>query len=598
MTVLFSRLLAVSVLILLLALSLFDGTSLNFASKWIPFLGRFHPVLLHLPIGLFAAVVLLELFVLVRPVARIPEKIHILLTACFYTTALSAVFGVFLSWEGGYETDALNFHKWGGVVTTFLIFFLDLSLKTRRTGVEQLPTVYLGGLVATILVMTITGHMGGSITHGSGFLTEHLPFAKDEPEEMTPSGNAVFETHIQPLLKDYCLDCHNPEKVKGELRMDNYEMLLAGGLNGPVLVAGNSDESAMIHRLQLPIEEEEHMPPQGKPQPTEEVIELLSWWIDQGASATALLDEMEVPPEIALHFLEHEVLEFRSREEMDEMLHLFPEPEGIDVYFLAQKDPRIGVRANKGVDESVEVLLALKENLVELNLANSQITDRAVEAVGQMTNLTHLHLQNTAVTDSGLEHLANLYQLEYLNLYNTAITDNALQVLRRLKALKNVYLWQTEVSEEGVAGLHNSLYRAVEADRLQRQIEEIRRERDRLRVEIVSAFDIELQAPKEEAVSSTMSISDVMTEFHEGKTSIANQAKAGEAEVDDLQRMLKKYQALVELSPPQGPLESWKEKTTKLVEATQGLIAGEEGAIESYRLAVDCKACHSVHRED
>ena len=200
MTAHLSRLPAVSVLILLLALSLFDGTSLNIASKWIPFLGRFHPVLLHLPIGLFAAVVLLELYVLVRPVSRIPEKIHFLLTACFYTTAISAVFGVFLSWEGGYETDALNFHKWGGVVTTFLIFFLDLSLKTRRTGVDRLPTVYLGGLVATILVMTITGHMGGSITHGSGFLTEHLPFAKDEPEEMTSSGNAVFgNPHTTPV---------------------------------------------------------------------------------------------------------------------------------------------------------------------------------------------------------------------------------------------------------------------------------------------------------------------------------------------------------------------------------------------------------------
>ena len=169
-------------------------------------------------------------------------------------------------------------------------------------------------------------------------------------------------------------------------------------------------------------------------------------------------------------------------------------------------------------------------------------------------------------------------------------------MLRRLKALKNVYLWQTEVSDEGVAGLHNSLYRAVEADRLQRQIEEISRERDRLRVEIVSAFDMELQAPVEEAVQEEISISDVMAEFHEGETSIANQAKEGEAEVEDLQRMLENYQAMVDLSPPQGPPDSWKEKTTKLVEATQALIAGEEGAIESYRLAVDCKACHSVHR--
>ena len=492
-----SRILAVSVLVLLLVLSLIDGTSLEIASKWIPFLGRFHPVLLHLPIGLFAAVVLLELFVLVRPVSRIPAKIHFLLTACFYTTALSAIFGVFLSWEGGYESEALNFHKWAGVVTAFLIFFLDLSASKRRSGEVKPPMAYLGGLVATTLVITITGHLGGSITHGSGFLTEHLPFGRDEPEETAEVSQAVFDTHIQPLLRDYCLDCHNPDKIKGELRMDSYEMLMAGGLHGPVLAAGASEESAMIHRLHLPIENEEHMPPQGKPQPTDEVIELLSWWIDQGASASAHLEEMEVPPQIAIHFREYEVLEIRSREAMEELLQSFPTPDGMAVYFLAQEDPRIGVRAGKAADESVEALLALKENLVELNLANSGITDRALEALGQMTNLTQLHLQNTAVTDLGVEQLENLYQLEYLNLYGTAVTDSALQSLRRLKALKNVYLWQTEVSQEGVLGLHKSLYRAVEADRLQNRIEDFRRERDRLRVEIISAFDTDLQAEEE-----------------------------------------------------------------------------------------------------
>ena len=192
MTSYLSRILAVSVLILLLVLSLIDGTSLDITTIWIPFLGRFHPVLLHLPIGLFAAVVLLELFVLVRPVSRIPQKIHFLLMACFYTTALSAIFGVFLSWEGGYESETLNFHKWGGVATTYLLFFLDLSTSKRRSGEEKLPAVYLGGLVATILVITITGHLGGSMTHGSGFLSEHLPFGRDESEETTQPSQAVF----------------------------------------------------------------------------------------------------------------------------------------------------------------------------------------------------------------------------------------------------------------------------------------------------------------------------------------------------------------------------------------------------------------------
>ncbi len=598
MTVVLSRLPAIIILVLLLVLSLIDGASLNLTSKWVPFLGRFHPVLLHVPIGLFAAVVLLELFVFVRPISRIPEKIHFLLIACFYITALTAVFGIFLSWEGGYESGAVNFHKWGGVVTTYLIFLLDLSLKTRRSHEEKLPTVYLGGLIATILVMTITGHQGGSITHGSGFLTQHMPFGKDEPEEAALPGEGVFATHIQPILKDYCLQCHNAEKLKGELQMDTHELLLAGGLNGAALVEGNSKESAMIQRIHLPIEEEEHMPPQGKPQPSDEVIELLSWWIDQGASATATLDEMEVPPEIAVHFLEHDVLEFKSREDMDAALEAFEAPEGMAVYYLAQEDHRIGVRAGKSNDEGVEALLALKDNLVELSLANSQITDRALEAVGQMTNLTNLHLQNTAITDAGLEHLANLYQLQYLNLYNTAITDHSLKVLRRLKALKNVYLWQTEATKEGVAGLHRSLFRAAEADRLQTEIEELHRKRDRLRVDIVSAFDFGLQALEEDTTPAAISISDVMINFHKGETSIANQAKEGAAKIEDLQKMLEYYRAMTELNPPQGPLDGWKEKTSKLIEATQYLIEGDDVAVESYKLAVDCKACHSVHRED
>ena len=92
-----SKFIGVTILAILVALALVDGSSLNLSSNWIPFLGRFHPVLLHLPIGLFVGVVLLEFYVMVRPVSRVPEKIHFLLSAAFYTTVISAVFGFFLS---------------------------------------------------------------------------------------------------------------------------------------------------------------------------------------------------------------------------------------------------------------------------------------------------------------------------------------------------------------------------------------------------------------------------------------------------------------------------------------------------------------------
>ena len=46
----------------------------------------------------------------------------------------------------------------------------------------------------------------------------------------------------------------------------------------------NAAESRIITYAQLPIEDDLHMPPQGRPQLTSSEIQLLSYWIDQGAT--------------------------------------------------------------------------------------------------------------------------------------------------------------------------------------------------------------------------------------------------------------------------------------------------------------------------
>ena len=55
-----------------------------------------------------------------------------------------------------------------------------------------------------------------------------------------------------------------------------------GGENGRVFVPGKAADSLMIKRLHLPLEDDDHMPPEGKPQPTPAVISLLEWWINAG----------------------------------------------------------------------------------------------------------------------------------------------------------------------------------------------------------------------------------------------------------------------------------------------------------------------------
>jgi hypothetical protein len=70
------------------------------------------------------------------------------------------------------------------------------------------------------------------------------------------------------VLAKYCVSCHSAEKSKGDLRLDTFEMITKGGEAGAALVAGDAKKSPLVARLLLPADHDDHMPPDGKPQPT------------------------------------------------------------------------------------------------------------------------------------------------------------------------------------------------------------------------------------------------------------------------------------------------------------------------------------------
>lgn len=80
--------------------------------------------------------------------------------------------------------------------------------------------------------------------------------------------------------------------------MESYEALLKGGKNGPALIAGKALDSPMIQRLLLPLNDDDHMPPDGKPQPTLAEIAALQWWIDHGAPADKTVGNLQPSAEI------------------------------------------------------------------------------------------------------------------------------------------------------------------------------------------------------------------------------------------------------------------------------------------------------------
>ena len=106
---------------------------------------------------------------------------------------------------------------------------------------------------------------------------------------LIPSGSsfAIPFEHIRPILEQNCLECHNPKKSKGGLRLDTRKKLLEGGENADAVVPGNPDESEILKRTALAPDHEDVMPPLDEKSDRElltgEQIATLKSWIEEGA---------------------------------------------------------------------------------------------------------------------------------------------------------------------------------------------------------------------------------------------------------------------------------------------------------------------------
>ena len=72
----------------------------------------------------------------------------------------------------------------------------------------------------------------------------------------------------------------------------------------------------------------------------------------------------------------------------------------------------------------------------------------------------------------------------------------------------------------------------------------------------------------------------------------------GKAAPDEIKKLVAGYKVLTTAKPPKGDEASWKDKTSKLLAAAMALEKGGPDAVAKYKEALNCKACHSVHRPD
>jgi uncharacterized membrane protein len=427
------------------------------------FVGHFHPLLVHLPIGILLTALLLQWLSSRGKNNSFEQAVPIVLLCGTITALVSCITGYLLSISDDYNRTLVNWHQWMGISLTFTSFLLYAKEKNDLLAINK---KFLS--VGLLVLIFITGHLGGSLTHGSDYLSKPLAdiFGKDSAANTTirPLPNVqqalAYNDVIRPILQTKCYTCHGPNKQKGKLRMDDEVMLMKGGKDGKVIEPGNGDSSKMIQRLLLPVDNEDHMPPKEKPQPTEGQIALLRWWISAGADFTKKVSEIPQPdlikpvllalqkaPSVKTDFTD---IPGHPVEKADDRIIEQLKQKGVVVLPVAQNTYYL--TANFVTDtlvrkEELQLLLSLKKQLIWLKLGNTNVSDTAMAIIGQLDNLTRLSLDHAAISDRGLKDLIPLHNLRYFNLVGTKVTAAGVLQLKGMKSLHSLYLFQTNVNK-------------------------------------------------------------------------------------------------------------------------------------------------------
>ncbi len=91
-------------------------------------------------------------------------------------------------------------------------------------------------------------------------------------------------------------------------------------------------------------------------------------------------------------------------------------------------------------------------------------------------------------------------------------------------------------------------------------------------------------------------IEEAMKKFHKGDTAPCKKVAGGTASDSELADILKSYQAMCGAKPPKGTQASWTEKCQALIAAVKKIQAKDASGTADFKKAVNCKACHEVHK--
>jgi len=431
-------LISIFLLVMLLLYAPPDGQE---RAEFAQFLGRFHPLIVHIPIALLLLVPILECAGVIQEHLRQAAGFVLALAAAAAITA--ALFGWLLAWSGGLEGSLVIRHMWGGVsLAAACVACWGLYGWNRRA--------YAAALIVTIGLLIWTSDQGGKLTHSRTFLTERMPqpfrrwLGVERKVPIDP--NSFYAVQVQPIFDQKCVLCHNDEKFKGKLRLDSYEHAMLGGKDGRVVSPGELGKSEMYRRITLPPDSKDFMPAEGKPSLSPEETKIIEVWIAAGATiripeeATRGLPQSTEEKRVALPL----TADYRPQWKTITALEAST---GIRIVPRSQNPTdglilRTVTAPERCTDATLAQLAPVGNLIVDAELARTKVTDKGMQSIAAFSNLRFLDLSDTAVTSVGVKDLMKLDKLESLNLTQTKVTPNAAAELQSKPGLKRLYLFE------------------------------------------------------------------------------------------------------------------------------------------------------------
>lgn len=421
--------------------------------SWVKVFGRMHPMMLHFPVVLIILYIAWALWIAPKyPAAKEAGRL-LLLTAAF-TAVVTAIMGIILSKEEGYDPDALAWHKWSGIslaLITFIWYSLDNILGQHKGALITTAS-------AVFILLVVAGDLGAGITHGENYLLAPVLPAK-QPGDVSIEDALVYNDMVQPILNTKCIGCHNNKKAKGELIMETAEQLLKGGKDGAIWDTAHPDLSLMLQRIHMPEEEEKHMPPQGKPQLTEEEINILYYFIKGGADFTKKV--IDLPSTDTLRSLANKIFKKPSEEQYDFAAADEKTVQTLNnnnrvLSQLALNSPALTATFYNSENyntESLKELSKVKGQLTGLNMAHMPVSDEDINTIATFTELRNLNLNFTNITGKNLSLLGKLVHLKELSLSGTGVKINDVKQFAVVPSLKKIFVWNTGITDKEAASV-------------------------------------------------------------------------------------------------------------------------------------------------